>query len=76
LPIQEEDKAKTAFSGVNFHGKDYLYQWKFLIFGLKNVPSKFQHVMDIILARLDFVRCYIDDIVVYNDTVEEHQSHL
>ncbi len=32
--------------------------------------------MDRILIRLDFVRCYIDDIVVYSDTVEEHQIHL
>ncbi len=76
LQIQEEDKAKTAFWGVNSHGKDYLYQWKFLPFELKNVPTKFQRVMDRISTRLDFVRCYIDDIVVYNDTVEEHQIHL
>jgi hypothetical protein len=55
LPIGEEDKAKTAFWGVDFHGKDCLYQWKFLPFGLKNAPAKFQHVMDRILARLDFV---------------------
>jgi hypothetical protein len=32
--------------------------------------------MDRILAGLDFVRCYIDDIVVYKDTVEKHQIHL
>jgi hypothetical protein len=32
--------------------------------------------MDRTLTRLDFVRCYIDDIVVYSDTVEEHQIHL
>jgi putative transposase len=76
LPIREEDKAKIAFWGINFHGKDCLYQWKFLAFGLKNMHAEFQHVMDRILARLDFVRCYIDDIVVYNDTVEEHQIHL
>jgi hypothetical protein len=72
LPIREEDKAKTTFWGVNFHNKDCLYQWKFLPFGLKNMPAEFQRVMDRILARLDFVRCYIDDIVVYSDTVEEH----
>jgi len=32
--------------------------------------------MDRILVGLDFVWCYIDDIVVYNDTMEEHQIHL
>jgi hypothetical protein len=32
--------------------------------------------MDRILAGLDFVRCYINDIVVYNDTMEEHHIHL
>jgi hypothetical protein len=37
---------------------------------------EFQRVMDRILARLDFVWCYIDDIVVYSDTMEEHQIHL
>jgi hypothetical protein len=72
LPIQEEDRAKTAFWGINSHGKDYLYQCKFLPFGLKNAPAEFQRVMDRILAGLDFVQCYIDDIVVYSDTVEEH----
>jgi hypothetical protein len=76
LSIREEDKAKTTFWGVNSHNKDYLYQWKFLPFGLKNAPAEFQRVMDRILAGLDFVQCYIDDIVVYNDTVEEQQIHL
>ncbi len=33
-------------------------------------------MMDRILTRLDFVRCYINDIVVYSDIVEEHQIHL
>jgi hypothetical protein len=31
--------------------------------------------MDRILAGLDFVQCYIDDIVVYSDIVEEYQIH-
>ncbi len=55
LLIRDNDKAKTTFWGVNFHGKDCLYQWKFLPFGLKNVPTEFQRVMDKILAGLDFV---------------------
>ncbi len=40
------------------------------------MPAKFQRVMDRILAGLDFVRCYINDIVVYSDIVEEHHIHL
>jgi hypothetical protein len=65
-------QGQTAFWGINFDGKEYLYQWKFLPFGLKNTPVEIQRVMAKILARLDFVWCYIDDIVVYSDTVEEH----
>jgi len=76
LAIQKEDKAKTTFWGVNSHGKDCLYQWKFLPFGSKSTPAEFQCVMDRILAGLDFVRCYIDDIMVYSDIVEEHHIHL
>ncbi|PTQ33208.1 hypothetical protein MARPO_0091s0058, partial [Marchantia polymorpha] len=55
---------------------DCLYQWRFLPFGLKNAPAEFQRVMDRILAGLDFVRCYIDDILVFSDIVEQHQLHL
>jgi putative transposase len=76
LLIQEKDKAKTVFWGINSHGKDCLYQWKFVPFRLKNTPAEFQRVMDRISTGLDFIRCYIDDIVVYNDTMEEHQIHL
>ncbi len=76
MSIRKEDKVKTAFWGVNYHGKDCLYQWKYLPFGLKNTFAEFQCVMDRILVGLDFVRCYIDDIVVYSDIVEEHQIHL
>jgi hypothetical protein len=76
LPIKSEDRQKTTFWGIDPFMKDCLYQWKFLPFGLKNAPAEFQRVMDKILAGLHFVRCYIDDIVVYSDTVEEHEQHL
>ncbi len=36
LPLREGDKVKTIFWGIDPHGKDCLYQWKFLPFGLKS----------------------------------------
>jgi hypothetical protein len=72
LSIQVENKAKTAFWGINSHGKDCLYQWKFLPFRWKNAFTAFQCVMNRILPGLDFVWCYVNDIVVYSDTMEEH----
>jgi len=74
--FERRTKPRQHFGGVNSHGKDCLYKWKFLPFGLKNAPTKFQRVIDRILTGLDFVQCYINDIVVYSDIVEEHQIHL
>lgn len=47
-------------------------------FGLKNGPSIFQRVMQGILALYLWIFClvYIDDIVVYSKTYEEHIWHL
>ncbi len=68
LPLREGDKAKTTFWGINPHEKDCLYQWKFLPFGLKNGLTQFQRVMNRVLVGLDFSKCYIDDIIVFNLT--------
>ncbi len=46
LPLKEGDKVKITFWGIDPHGKDCLYQWKILPFGLKNALVKFQRVMD------------------------------
>ncbi len=32
--------------------------------------------MDWVLVGLDFTKCYIDDIIVFNSTMEEHGHHL
>jgi hypothetical protein len=58
LPLREDDKVKTTIWGINPHGKDWLFQWKFLPFGLKNAPTKFQRVMDQVLASLGFAKFF------------------
>jgi hypothetical protein len=65
-----------AFWGIDLHVKDFLYQWHFLPFGLKNVPTEFQRVMDYILVGLGFAKCYIDDIIIFRLTLEDHMHHL
>jgi hypothetical protein len=45
---------------------------KRLCYGVKTAPSLFQSTMDQILTGVDNVFCYIDDILIATETVEEH----
>jgi hypothetical protein len=76
IGLREEDKEKTAFWGIDKDGKDRLYQWKFLSFGLKNAPAEFQRVMDQVFSGLEFVKSYIDDIIVFSTSTQKHRTHL
>ena len=73
IPIAEKDKQKTAFSW-----KNNLYEFNRMPFGLCNAPSTFQRAMNSILKGKfqDFVFPYLDDIIVFSKTVEEHEKHL
>ena len=51
-------------------------------FGLTNAPAVFQRLMQKVLDGLnpdegpDFVEVYIDDVLVFSRTMEEHVKHL
>ena len=46
-------------------------------FGLRNAPSTFQRLMDIVLSGLDsFAVPYIDDVLVFSSTWTYHVVHL
>ena len=46
-------------------------------FGLKNAPMAFQRLMDDIMAPChNFSFTYIDDIIIYSKSMEEHMQHL
>jgi hypothetical protein len=63
---------KTAFSVPAGH-----YEWNFITFGLNNAPSKFQRVMDDALKQyFDWLIVYIDDILVFSSSVEQHFKHF
>ena len=51
-------------------------------FGLTNAPAVFQRLMQRVLSDLnpeegpDFVSVYIDDILIFSSTLEEHMEHI
>ncbi|CAI7779207.1 unnamed protein product [Closterium sp. NIES-54] len=67
IRIRKEDVRKTAF-----HGADGLYEWLFMPFGLRNASAIFQRVMDSVLRGLECAACYIDDVVIFSRTEDEH----
>jgi hypothetical protein len=73
LKIRESDIPKTAF--VTRYGK---YEFTVMSFGLTNEPAYFMNLMNkVFMEELDkFVIVFIDDIVVYSKSVEEHEQHL
>ena len=72
IPVLTEDKEKTAFCTP--WGK---YQFSRMPFGLRNGPAVFQRMMDKILHQdLEYSRVYIDDIVIFSQSWEQHCLHL
>ncbi|CAI5776031.1 Hypothetical predicted protein [Podarcis lilfordi] len=72
VKMNPRDQEKTAFRSPLG-----LYEFKVMAFGLKNVPTTFQRLVDKILNGLS--RCtvaYLADIAVFSVTWEEHKVHL
>ena len=71
MALLEADRSKTTFWGA----QRILWEWCVVPFGLKNAPY-FQKQMDKVLINLPFARCYIDVIVIWSATIEQHMTHL
>lgn len=71
--MQSGEEFKTAFSTHAGH-----YEFTVVPFGLSGVPETFQGAMNTTLAPLlrKCVVVFFDDILVYNNSYEEHLQHL
>ena len=48
-----------------------------MLFGLKNVHSEFQNINnDIFNSHFQFIIVYIDDVLVFSDSLEKHFMHF
>ncbi len=73
VEMDSKDAEKTGFATICG-----LYQFTVMPFGLCNAPATFERMMEVILAVLHWETCllYIDDIIVFADSFEEHIKRL
>ena len=73
LKVRESDIPKTTFRTQYGH-----YEFLMMSFGLINAPTTFMDLINKVFEEyLDkFVIVFIDDILVYSRTMEEHELHL
>jgi len=73
VKVAEQDSWKIAFKT-----NQGLYEWLVMSFGLTNAPATFMRVMNDLLKPFidDFLIVYLDDILVFSKTWEDHVKHV
>jgi hypothetical protein len=73
IAIRPEDREKTAFRTRLGH-----YEYTVLPMGLCNAPGTFMQLMNTVFADMldKSVLCFLDDILIFSKTEEEHERHL
>lgn len=71
IPLDKESREVTAFSCDR-----QLHQFKRMPMGLKTAPQTFQRLMELIFGNIGFVDFYLDDLIIFSKTEEEHLQHV
>ena len=77
IKVHADSQEKTAF--ITHQG---LFEFRVMPFGVTNAPAVFQRLMQRVLAELQskasvkFVSVYLDDVIVFSESIAEHIKHL
>lgn len=72
VKLHDDDKEKSAFTCHKG-----LFHFNVMPFGLANAPGIFQELMSVVLqGQEDFALAYLDDILIFSNTVEDHIKHI
>jgi hypothetical protein len=69
--VNVEDQEKTTFT---WNGQQYCFVGA--PFGFKHIPAQFQQVLSNYLKQFSFVKLYIDDIIIFSRSLQEHIEHV
>ena len=71
IPLDKSSIPKTVFNSP--FGK---FEYVKVLFGLAQAPAYFQELMTGILKDFPFAIAYLDDIIIFSKTPQEHLSHI
>lgn len=73
IRMAEEDEPKTAFRTHHGH-----FEFRVIPFGLSCAPATFQCTVNTVFspANRKFILVFVDDILVFSCSPEEHVQHL
>ena len=71
IPLNKSSIPKTAFNSP--FGK---YEYIKVLFGLAQLPAYLQELMTGIFKDFPFAIAYLDDIIIFSKTPQEHLSHI
>ena len=67
---------KSSIPNTAFNSPFRKYEYVKVPFGLVQAPAYIQELMTRILRDFDFTIAYLDDIIIFSRTAEEHLTHI
>ena len=71
IPMRPQDRDLTSFLSP-----DGLFRFKVMPFGMSNSPATFNRLTRKVLKGLQYPVCFLDDILIYTESFEEHLLEL